>query len=88
MAGSRLERTRSASFLASMGSVLQRALQMSLTLTGIGDLDGVALGHEAIVKPGPVQRGFDGHGDGPIELGQDGEEAVGGESSVLDDNVA
>ena len=46
------------------------------------------MGHESIVKPSPVERSLDGDGDGPIEFGQDGEEAVGGESSMLDDNVA
>jgi hypothetical protein len=35
-----------------------------------------------------VERSLDGDDDGPVEFGQDSEEAVGGESSMLDDNVA
>jgi hypothetical protein len=50
-----------------MGSVLQRARLFDLS--GVGDLDGVALGHEPVVQPGPVERSLDGDGDGSIELG-------------------
>ena len=88
MAGSRLERSRSASFLASMGSVLQRALLMSLTWPGSATWTAKPRADELVVKPGPVQGGLDGDGDRPIEFAKDGEEAIGGESSMLNDNVA
>ena len=59
-----------------------------LISAGVGDLNSKSTLDELVVKPGPVQGGLDGDGDGPIEFAKDSEEAIGAESSMLNDNVA
>jgi hypothetical protein len=54
----------------------------------VGRFDPVAADEELIVEPGPVERGLEGDRDRLVELGEDREERVGGETPVLAKNIA